>query len=230
MRDKKKKEADITSPTAAGSENPARDFLVMLSIIITTPFILTYSILRGRVKSPLVVVGFLIAIMVGLYYLSTSGSISKKHLKEKILHQTIEELTPEEKEELRSEISTLRESTDAEKFPGALNPLLDVPMDMLSINYLLFMLHSGYIMPNGGGSEFILDRYLHSKHKLLREKSWEALQNIPTEEAARVIKNYELEVARKKEEFKAKYGTKIRDTGVVEDLQNTIKDNLINLK
>lgn len=226
----KKKEVDITSPTAADNDNPARDFLVLISIIITTPFIFLFSLFTGRIKNPFVIVAFLVLIMTGFYYLSKSGVVSKKHIKSRIIQQTLEELTPEEKEELRNEISTLRKSIDADKFPQPLNPLLDVPIDMLSINYLLFMIQSGYIHQNGEGSEFILDSYLHSKHKMLREKSWEALQNIQTEQAARIIKNYEDEIARKNEELKKTYKNKDDDEGIIEELKYDLQNKINELR
>jgi Ca2+/Na+ antiporter len=226
----KKKQKDITSPTATDSENPLRDFVVLLSIIITTPFIFLFSLFTGRIRNPFIVVAFLLLAITGLYYLSKSEVVSKKHIKAKIIQQTLEELTPEDKEELRKTISTLRKSIDVEKLPKPLEPLLDVPVDMLSINYLLFMLQSGYIQPDGAGSEFILDSYLHSKHKMLREKSWEALMNINTEQAKRVMSNYEAEVARKKAAFKKKYGNKPQTSGMIEDLQEDIKNKILDLK
>ena len=232
MFGKKPKEPkhNITSPTAEGSENPAWDFLVLISIILTTPFIFIYSLFTGRIRNPFIVVAFLIAVMTGLFYLSKSGVVSSKHIKSKIIQQTLEELTPEEKEELRSEISTLRESIDVNKFPVPLSPILDVPMDMLSINYLLFMLQSGYIHPNGAGSEFILDSYLHSKHKLLKQKSWEALQNIQTEEAVRTLKNYEAEVAKRNEQLKKEYGKLRPENESIQDYSNDIANKIKDLR
>ena len=225
----KKKEKDISSPTSSESENPVRDLLVLLSLIITTPIIFIFSLLTGRIRNPFLVVAFLILVMTGFYYLSKSEVVSKKHIKAKIIQQTLEELTPEDKEELRKTISTLRKSIDISKLPKPLEPLLDVPVDMLSINYLLFMLQSGYIQPNGAGAEFILDSYLHSQHRMLREKSWEALQNIETEQAERVMKNYEIEMARKNEELKKKYGN-IRDNNVIDDLKYDLQNKIQGLK
>jgi hypothetical protein len=221
----------VTSPTAADHDNPARDFLVLISVIITTPIIFLISLLTGRIKSPFVVVAFLLLIMTGFYYLSKSHVVSKNHIKSKIIQQTLEELTPEEKEELHNEISTLRKSIDTQKLPESLNPLLDVPLDMLNINYLLFMIQSGYIKPDGEGSEFILDSYLHSQHKLLREKSWEALQNIQSPQAETVMKNFEAEMIRRKAEMQKKYGTTApRDTGIIEDFQDDVKDRFQKLR
>ncbi len=225
-----KKEKDITSPTFDDDKNPVRDFLVLISVIITTPFIFIYSLLTGRIRNPFVVVAFLVLVMTGFYYLSKSEAVSKRHIKARIIQQTLEELTPEEKESLRKEISTLRKSIDEEKFPKPLSPLLDVPIDMLSINYLLFMLQSGYIQPNGAGSEFILDSYLHSTHKMLREKSWEALQNIQTEHATRVLRNYEDEIAIKNEQIKKNYGSQIKKKGLLDDLEFELENKLKDIR
>ncbi len=225
-----KKPKDITSPTATDNA-PVRNLIVLLFVILTTPIIFLYSFFTGRIRNPFVVVAFLLLILTGFYYLSKSGVVSNKDIKTKIIQQTLEEITPEEKEELRNEISTIRDEIDMDKIPAVLYPLLDVPIDMLNINYLTFMIQSGYIQPGGAGAEFILDSYLHSSHKMLKEKAWEALQGIKTDEAARVMKNYEDEVARKNEQLKIKYGGgKAQDTDIVDDVKFNLKDSLQKLR
>lgn len=200
-----KKEKDISSPTSSDNDNPLANFLILISVIITTPFVFLYSLLTGKIKNSFLIVLFLLLVIVGFYYVSLNSGISKRDIKTKIIQQTLEEITEEEKEEMREEISTIRKEVDINKIPPALLPIVDVPIDMLSINYLMFMIQSGYIQPNGEGAEFILDSYLHSKHKPLQEKSWEALQNIKSEAAYRVIRNYEAEIEKKNELLKLQY-------------------------
>lgn len=227
----KKKSGDdviVRSPIDNDS-SPVRDFIILLLVIITAPIVFTVSFLTGRIRNPFVVVAVLLLITTGLYYISKSDLVDKKDIKTKIIQQTLEELTPEEKEELRNEISTLRKSVDIALIPKALYPILDVPIDMLNINYLLFMIQSGYIKPSGEGSEFILDSYLHSQHKALQEKSWEALQNINSEAAARVISNYQTEVAQKAEERKRKMGAR-SDQGIVDDVKEDLLDEFRKLR
>lgn len=230
MNTEEKKPKNITSPTATDNSAPARNFIILLFLVLTTPIVFLYSFFTGRIRNPFVVVAFLLLIVTGFYYASKTGVVSKRDIKTKIIQRTLEELTPEEKEELKNEISTIRDEIDMDKIPTTLYPLLDVPIDMLNINYLTFMIQSGYIQPNGAGSEFILDSYLHARHKILQEKAWEALQGIKTEEAARVMKNYEDEVAKRNEQIKVRYGGKTEKGGVVEDIKYNLKDNLQKLR
>jgi Ca2+/Na+ antiporter len=219
----------IDSPTAS-DDAPVRNLIVLLFVVITTPVVFLYSFFTGRIRNPFVVVAFLLLILTGFYYISKSDLVNNKDIKTKIIQQTLEELTPEEKEELRNEVSTIRDEIDMEKIPTAFYPLLDVPIDMLNINYLTFMIQSGYIQQNGAGSEFILDSYLHSQHKLLKEKAWEALQQIKTPEADRVMANYEQEITKKNEQMKIKYGGKASKGDVVDDIKFDIKDSLQKLR
>jgi hypothetical protein len=221
------KNTNITSPTSTSGAAPARDFLILLVVLITTPFIFIFSILTGRIRSPFIIVAFLVSLLTGLYYLSKSDVISKKDIKNRIIQETMEEITPEEKEEMRNEISTLRESFDEEKLPKLFAPLLDVPMDMLSINYFIFMLQSGYIQPDGSGSEALLDSYLHSSHTMLSEKAWEILNNIKTPASDRILNNFEIELKRKEEQHKR---DSLKNTSTLDGLENKLNSGLQDIK
>lgn len=221
------KKSGITSPTSSARAAPVKDFLLLLAVVISTPFIFVFSVITGRIRSPFIVVAFLIAVLTGLFYLSKSDVISKKDIKNKIIQETLEEITPEEKEEMRNEISTLRESFDEEKLPIIFSPLLDVPMDMLSINYFIFMLQSGYILPDGSGSEVLLDNYLHSSHIMLSEKAYEVLKNLNTPTSQRVIKNFEIELERRKEIQKRE---SLKNKSTIDKLENKFNDGLQDIK
>ncbi len=228
MRLFKKKSSGVTSPTATGSESPPKDFLLLISVILTAPFVFIWSLFTGRIRSPLLVVGFLLAVIVGFYYLSKSGNATG--IKTRIIHQTLEEITPEEKERMRAQISTIRKEVRSAKVPEALHPLLDVPLDMLSINYFIYMLHSGYVAEDGGGAEHLLDAYLHSQHSILRERAWEALQNIHTEEADRVAHNYEMEIAQQNEELKKRYGDPANRPDKIEGIKLDTRDKIQDIR
>ena len=146
----------------------------------------------------------------------------------------MDELTEEDKAELRKEISTIKKSIGEERVPKNLEPIINVPIDMLNINYLLFMIQSGYIQPDGQGSEFILESYLYSPHKRLREKSWEALANINSEAAIRAQKNYMAEVERRAVEHEKKYGNMKGKKGSIgeysKDIGYEIRDGFQSLR
>jgi hypothetical protein len=221
------KKSGITSPTSNASSSPAKDFLLLLVVIITTPFIFLFSVLTGRIRSPFIVVAFLIALLTGLFYLSKSDVISKKDIKNKIIQETMEEITPEEKEEMRNEISTLRESFDEEKLPKIFSPLLDVPMDMLSINYFIFMLQSGYILPDGVGSEVLLDNYLHSSHTMLSEKAYQVLKNLNTPASQRVLNNFEIELKKRKAQQQRDV---LKNKSDIDRFENKLNEGLQDIK
>jgi len=222
FNDKEKREN--LSPTTV-NKSPAKDFIFMLFVILTTPIIFLYSFFTGKIRSPLLVVGLVMLIPVGFYYMSKSGGVAQD-IKTKILHQTLEELSQEEKEKMRKKISTINKEISSEKVPLALHPLLDVPIDMLNINYFIFMIQSGYIKPSGAGSEFILNSYLMSNHKLLKERSWESLQNIKTEEARKILDNYEQEIAKRNKEIKRRYGNRPQPANKVDAIMDDAKFNL----
>lgn len=218
-------------PSSTQNESPAKTFLMLIAVVVSTPFIFLYSILRGRIRNPIIVIGFLLLVLYGFYLLSETEVPTKKDIKTKIIQQTLEELTPEEKQQLREEISTIRKEIDIDKIPKPLYPVIDVPIDMLSINYLMFMIQSGYIISSGEGAEFILDSYLHSNHKLLREKSWEALKNINTEAAKRIMQNYRLEVEKQNKVLKKKYEYKATpDNGILKDITTDLQNTIQNIK
>lgn len=227
---KKKKEIDITSPVDSTNNNPARDLFLILLVVATWPFKLIGSVFKRGKKNIIVIVILLCAVLYGLFEVSRMN-INKRDIKTRIIQQTLEELTPEEKQELREEVSSLRESAGEDVIPVPLHPLLDVPIDMLSINYLLFMIKSGYVQPNGAGSEFILDSYLNSKHNALKKAAWEALQNIKTPDSERVRRNYMANVERQNEEIKRKYGPgPAPETGLVDGLKTDIQNKIIDHK
>ncbi len=220
----------IFAATEQDNRTPVYDFLILASLIVTGPFILLYKLFRGRIKSPVVIVFILCVGIYALYELSISGSAKNKGMS--IARASLDEITPEEKEEMRNEISTLRKSIGEDKIPQPLAPLLDVPIDMLNINYFAFMIQSGYIAPNGAGSEFILGSYLRANHKLLREKSWEALHNINTDAAKKVIADYEAAVQAQKEEIARKKAAQqpIRSYSTFDDIKDSINSKFMKLK
>jgi hypothetical protein len=224
-----KRKKKLKSASDVSANNPARDFLILFFVIITTPLVFVYSFLRGRIRNPFLIVTFLIVIASGLHYLSKSFEVPEKNSKKSILMNATEEISAEEKEKLKNKISTLREEYDDKKVPPPLYPLLDVPIDMLSINYIIYMIDSGYIKNNGEGSENLLNSYLYSKHQLLKQQSWEALNSIDTALAKKYVSIYQDNIAKKNEELR-KLRINSKSKGLVDEIKNSISDTVNNIQ
>jgi len=207
------KKKEIKIPAVEESNHPVRNFLVLLMLIPLAPLILIYSIVTGRLQNPFITGACLTMILAfgGYYtynkYFTTNTKIT---VKEKLSPFT-DELTSEERENLKKQISTLRKEIGGDKLPKSLEPMLDIKMNMININYFYFLVNSGHMGSDGNGAVHILQNALYSGNYNIMKAAWESLYYINTEDSKRIMAIFTDDVERAKAKRKQKLAEEVKN-------------------
>ena len=230
QNNKSEKKAEIPLPSVS-EEKPLKNFLILLILIPIAPILLLYSLITNRKQHPFIF-GSSLAVAVSLiafifYFLfgqQEGLNISDK----KMAYITmIDEFTPQEKEEMRGRFSTLRQSIGEEKLPKTLEPVYDLPVDMLTINYFYFLIQAGHMGENGEGAVYILERYLYSGKRELAEPAWQALLKINTQQSQHVMTLFAERIEEaKKQKSKNKEIKKVMPKGFFEGYKQDIQNKM----
>jgi hypothetical protein len=180
------------SPTSA-ERRPILNFLILLAIIPVVPFYILFLLFRGRNKRfAIPALLFIIVLCCSGYLLYKSDMFGFKKIADSKIASAENYFSSNENytEELKTTYSTLRKSIGAQKIPVQLHPMLDVEMDMLTINYYYYLISAGYMGENGDGAVYILQNALYSPNRILFEAAWKSLNFIDTAESKKVIADY----------------------------------------
>jgi hypothetical protein len=199
------KKEEVKIPAVEESKNPVRNFALLLLLVPLAPLILIYSLITGRLQNPFIVGACLTMMIVfGGYYAFTKYVKPPQDLRKARLNKMVDELSDEDRQRLKSEFSTLRKEIGAESLPKQLSPMLDIPMNMLNINYFYFLINSDHMGANAEGAVYILKNALYSGNKKIMEAAWKSLNLIGTDEATATMLEFKNLVAKVKEKKKLK--------------------------
>lgn len=190
MKEKEKK----TKPLSATEEEPLKNLAFLLLLIPATPFLLIFNFVTGKAQNSFILGSGLSILLTGLSIYGLIQYSQTTEYENVALNSMVEELDLEQKQKLQEEFSTLRTSIGAEKFPKELEPILDIPQNMLIINYYNYLVNSSQLGERGEGSIFILQNSLYGEDKALAKASWQALHNIGTEQAKFIMFNFKTDV------------------------------------
>lgn len=193
------KKKEIKLPAFEESNHPFRNFLVLLVLIPLAPAILIYSIVTGRLQNPFITGACLTMILIfgGYYAYNKYFNHHEKTIHEK-LNPMIDELTEEERANLKKQVSTLRAEIGEDKLPKSLKPMLDIKMNMININYFYYLVNSGNMGADGNGAVYILQNALYSGNYTIMKAAWESLYYINTEDSKRIMALFSEDIERVK--------------------------------
>lgn len=225
------KKEGVKIPAVEESNTPVKNFLFLLLLVPIAPLILAYSLITGRLQNPFIV-GACLALMIGIggyYSFNKYFGTAPVNLRKEKLSKMTDELSSEDRETLRKEFSTLRESIGAEKLPSQLEPMLDIKMNMLNINYFYFLLNTGHIGKNAEGTIYILQNALYSGDYKVTSAAWKSLHLINTPSSKQIIDEFlaDLEKTSAKKSKKKKKGMLSKDYRRREDSE-LFKDDINN--
>jgi hypothetical protein len=193
------KKKEIKLPAIEESKHPLRNFLVLLFLIPLAPIILLFSIITGRLQNPFITGACLTMIIAfgGYYAYNKYFNIKAQTINEK-LAPISDELTGEERSNLKNEVSTLRKEIGEDKLPKSLKPMLDINLNMITINYFYFLVNSGHIGADGNGAVYILQNGLYSGNYKIMKAAWESLYYVNSDDSKRVMAIFTEDVAKVK--------------------------------
>lgn len=180
----------VDSDFSAGEDKPLRDFFIMLVMIPISPLVFVITLLMRKQQSIYVISSLSMLVLILVTYF-TFSSVNMQYINNMTLTKLTEDIPPEEVEILKSTTSTLKESIGLEKLPMQLQPLYDIQQDMLSINYYYYLINAGYMGNNAEGAVIALQSGLYSANKQLKEACWESLKLIDTDNAKKVLIQYQ---------------------------------------
>jgi hypothetical protein len=214
----------VDSPT---EEEPIKNLFFLLLMIPAAPFIFLYSIFTGKPQNPIIIGGFAVVLVMGviIYFVFSD---SKEHNEKLILiNSMVDELSPEYKDNLKNEFSTLREEFKDGTLPSQLEPMMDIKQDMITINYYHYLYNAGYLGQNAEGAAEVLRNSLYSEQPKLIEAAWKSLALINTDYSKQIMTSYEKFAIERAENMKKTAGDRRkmpRSTAesIAQDIKNSI--------